>query len=366
MYDGIVVGGGPAGLAAAITIANHGFRCLLLERGRLPRHKVCGEFISPESLFILAELLGGERQSLLSSAPRIVSARLFLDGRVIESRFEAPAASLARYHLDYALWQAAETLGVDARSETLVEGIRGTGPYELRTSAGEFAGRTLIDASGRWSNLGGASAGGRALSRLLGVKAHFAESAPPDSVDLYFFKGGYCGVQPLRPEAGDGRRGRINACAVVEADVARSLPQVFRLHPRLEERSRSWERVSEPVATAPLLFKKPQPCREGIFVVGDAATFVDPFVGDGISLALQSGGLAARSLLRFLSGKSSLEDALALYRKSYQRRLAPVFSASSRLRQALCLPPWMRAPLVAAFERSPALGRYLLRKTRAR
>jgi flavin-dependent dehydrogenase len=353
-------------LAAAITIANHGFRCLLVERGRLPRHKVCGEFVSPESLSVLAELLGGEHQSLLGSAPRIAGARIFLDGRVIESRFEAPAASIARYDLDYALWQRAERVGVDARSETLVEEVRGTGPYELRTSAGEFAGRALIDASGRWSNLGRVPAGRRTFGRSLGVKAHFAESAPPDSVDLYFFNGGYCGVQPLGPEAGDGRRCRINACAVVAADVARSLPQVFRLHPQLEERSRSWERVSEPVSTAPLLFKKPQPSREGIFVVGDAATFVDPFVGDGISLALQSGGLAARSLVRFLGGKSSLEDALALYRKSYQRSLAPVFWASSRLRQALCLPPWMRAPLLAAIEGSPALGRYLLRKTRAR
>jgi flavin-dependent dehydrogenase len=57
MYDLIVVGGGPAGTSAAITCARHGARVLLLERGQFPRHKVCGEFVSAESLELLSDLL---------------------------------------------------------------------------------------------------------------------------------------------------------------------------------------------------------------------------------------------------------------------------------------------------------------------
>src|ERR1041385_2073289 len=57
-YDLAVIGGGPAGTAAAITAARRGKRVALLERGRYPRHKVCGEFVSAESLELLEALLG--------------------------------------------------------------------------------------------------------------------------------------------------------------------------------------------------------------------------------------------------------------------------------------------------------------------
>ena len=58
IYDLIVIGGGPAGCAAAITAAQEGASVLLQERGRFPRHKVCGEFVSAESLHVLEKLLG--------------------------------------------------------------------------------------------------------------------------------------------------------------------------------------------------------------------------------------------------------------------------------------------------------------------
>ena len=59
VYDLIVVGGGPAGESAAITAVRGGARVVLLERGKFPRHKVCGEFVSAESLELLSSLLKG-------------------------------------------------------------------------------------------------------------------------------------------------------------------------------------------------------------------------------------------------------------------------------------------------------------------
>ena len=64
-YDLIVVGGGPAGTAAAIVAGRKGRRVLLLERGRFPRHKVCGEFVSAESLALLKVLLDPRHAALL-------------------------------------------------------------------------------------------------------------------------------------------------------------------------------------------------------------------------------------------------------------------------------------------------------------
>ena len=87
------------------------------------------------------------------------------------------------------------------------------------------------------------------------------------------------------------------------------MQDVFRQHPQLEERSRGWKQLSDPVSTSPLLFRSPAPERDGILMAGDAAVFVDPFVGDGISLALRSGALAAQTLMPFFRKELSLQNA---------------------------------------------------------
>src|SRR3989449_6898822 len=155
-YDLIVIGGGPAGTAAAIVAGRSGRRVLLLERGRFPRHKVCGEFVSAESLDLLAALLGSQYAALQHDAIRIPRARLYLDGRVLETAVDPPAASIARLDLDAALWQSAKSAGVEARHQVTVQRIvRGPGaaPFRILTGGGEVEARALVKASGRWSNL---------------------------------------------------------------------------------------------------------------------------------------------------------------------------------------------------------------------
>src|ERR1700758_4817239 len=95
-YDLAVIGGGPAGASAAIAAARAGARVLLLERGRLPRQRVCGEFVSAESLDLLTGLLNHANSGLLFSVPRIAQARLFFDGRTVTAPVDPPAASIAR------------------------------------------------------------------------------------------------------------------------------------------------------------------------------------------------------------------------------------------------------------------------------
>jgi menaquinone-9 beta-reductase len=364
MYDLTIIGGGPAGTSAAIGAARSGGSVRIVERGRFPRHKVCGEFVSAESL----ELLGGLLESqpkLIREAVRIPATRIFLDGRVLCTPITPPAASIARFDLDEALWKAAIDSGVDARDQTVVQKITGQGPFAIATTAGEFKTKALINASGRWSNFTSAPGSKNANSeKWLGVKAHYLETRPPNSVDLYFFDGGYCGVQPLDLGFTNSTPGRINACAMVRAGIASTLPEVFTRHPLLQERSRRWQLASETVTTSPLIFREPQPVEGNILRCGDAAGFVDPFVGDGISLALRSGALAAEALMASLNGTASLEAAVAHYRRSYEARLAPIFRNSSLLRQALRLPKALRAPALFVLENVPALTRQLVSLTR--
>ena len=359
-YDLVVAGGGPAGTSAAITAARLGARVLLLERGRFPRQKVCGEFVSPEALGLLKSLLGGHPagEALLRSAPRISQARVFVSGECLEFPLAAPGASISRFDFDVALWQAAEAAGAEARQGITVESMEQNGAFQVATLAGVFSARSAIDASGRWSNLNSGPLPRAARgSPWLGLKAHYFEPDAPGSSDLYFFEGGYCGVQPLSG-------GRVNACAMVRADRARSLEEVCALHPELQQRSRRWRPATEAVVTAPLVFRPPRALRGGVLQAGDGAGFLDPFIGDGISAALHSGALAAQELAHYWQGRASLTQAARRYQKEYERALLPAFRAARRIRWLFRLPKALHPAAIQVLRARP-LARYLVRKTRA-
>ena len=364
IFDLIVIGGGPAGCAASITAVRTGARVLQLERGRFPRHRVCGEFVSAESLQLLRQLVSHEHAQLVANAPEIPRTRIFLDEAELVGEVSPPAASVTRFDLDRALWNSAIQKGVDAREDRAVLSVSGTGPFLVNTAEERFEAKAIINATGRWSNL--TSAAVRACAsgeRWIGIKAHFHEPQSSQSVDLYFFNGGYCGVQPVSSSQ-NGSGTVVNACAMVRAEVATTLQDVFSAHPALLERSRHWIPTMDPVTTSPLVFHEPEIVHGGMLQAGDSATFVDPFIGDGISLALQSGALAAQCLAPFFKGECSLEQATSDYCAAYQRKLSRVFRNSSRLRRLLQWPSIVRKSALSILQRTPAITSVLVRMTR--
>ena len=364
IFDLAIIGGGPAGCAAAIVAARSGARVLLLERGHFPRHKVCGEFVSAESLGLLHDLLANDFRHLLLGAPRISHSRIFLDGSILQTAIDPPASSIPRFDLDSALWDTCIEEGVDCRAETAVRSVEVKGPFRVVTGGQVFEAEALVNASGRWSSFTSPEVRARnTKEKWVGIKAHFHEPSAPRSVDLYFFDGGYCGVQPVCAES-KGSGSRINACAMVRADVANALHDVLSQHHALHERSRTWTQVTEPVTTSPLVFHKPEPTQRAMLQVGDAAAFVDPFVGDGISLALRSGALAAECLHTFFRGDRSLQQASKLYCTEYKERLGGIFKVSSMLRGWLRWPRAVRSPMFSLISRTTFVSRQMVKMTR--
>lgn len=360
-YDLIIVGAGPAGSACAITAARSDARVLLLDKDSFPRHKVCGEFVSSESLHLVDSLVDTDHEVATRpffTRPKITSSRVFLDSRQITIPVEPAASSIPRYDLDAALLRAAKVAGVDVREEILVRDVT-TEPesaFTVTTSLGAFSAKAVVNSSGRWSQLTQREAPDQ--TKLIGLKAHFSEQSAPNSVDLYFFPGGYCGVQPIDD-------GSVNACAMVQANVARSLEEVFAMHPELHQRSRTWQQRFPTVTTSGLRFRDPRTEDQGMVLAGDAAAFIDPFAGDGISLALHGGVMAAQALMPFLKQSSSLAQAHAAYRTAYFRQLAPALRNASRIRKLLAAPAWLRAG-VMKLAGNEIIGRMLVRETRAR
>jgi flavin-dependent dehydrogenase len=354
-FDVAIIGGGPAGTAAAITAADLGFSVLLLEAGSFPRHKVCGEFVSAEALSLLTSLL--RTDDLVASAHRISIARVFLDDHVLTLPVCPAAASISRHDLDHALWNAASRRGVVARERSRVKQVRSTADYyEIEVEGEELLARSVVNAAGRWSNLHNEKRQNE--EEWIGLKGHFTEARASTSCDLYFFPGGYCGVLALDD-------GTVNAAAMVKPEVARSLKAILSLNAALQARSHSWEPVTVPVSTAPLFFRFAQTSEDGMILAGDAAAFIDPFAGDGISMALHSGRLAALALASYLSGKCSLQSAMQSYDRSHRDLIQPALRNASRLRRLLRLPQTLRATAMALLK-IPLFAHAAVQETRVR
>jgi flavin-dependent dehydrogenase len=355
-YDLIVAGAGPAGAACAITARRGGARVLLLEKDHFPRHKVCGEFVSPESLGLLEWLLG---ETKFQGHPAVGSSRIFYKDRQAQLPIAPAARSVSRSELDFELLQTARRAGVQAEEGVAIQKVERAGAFMVTTTASAFTASAVVNATGRWSQLGRPAGDAKKnREKWIGVKAHFTEDAPPLSVDLYFFDGGYCGVTPMSDKS-------VNACALVRADVARSLDDVLTMHPELRRRSRDWQPLFTPLTTSGVHFQPPQTESAGMMLAGDAAAFIDPYTGDGISLALHSGTLAGRALLPFLKGEATLDQAHIAYRESYFRHLAPAFRHSAWVRRVLTAPPWIRSIAVGLAGVRP-LARALVSRTRVR
>jgi flavin-dependent dehydrogenase len=334
VYDVAIIGAGPAGSAAAIELSRAGANVLLLEKAAFPRHKVCGEFLSPEVAGVLDEL---GCSKLLDSAPRMdVACVHTLSKQVLEFPLPSPAHGLSRRTLDDGLVRAACGHGATFSQKAEITACA-DGALTARDGR-RFQARVVIQASGRSTNTG--------TTNWFGFKAHFLGHYPA-CVDLHFIPGGYLGVSPVED-------GRINVCALVEKRLVRQAHEIVRgiLGDALPQ---EW----------PFLFTGPlDPGWRGLhgLTAGDAVAFLDPFTGDGISLALRSGRLAARAALRMLAGEREA-TVVANYGQELQRMYRHQFGAARLLRFGAHR-PWLEAPVSRLLAASPALRRAVFQVTR--
>ena len=301
--DVVIVGGGLAGSAAAIVLANAGRDVVLLERESQPQHKVCGEFLSQEALTYLRSL--GVDVASLGGVP-IRSVRLA--GRASQSEAGLPfaAMSLTRRRLDEELLLLAARAGAKVLRGCRVNGIERSGEGWTAMMAGEqsVSATTSFLATGKHDLHARARPKGK-QPNLVAFKMYWRllpeqAAALEGHVELVLYRGGYAGLQPVE-------EGVANLCCMVErAELQRMggrwenlLAGMQRECGLLRERLQGAEPLLEkPLAIAAIPYGYVREMSDGLWALGDQAAVIPSFTGDGMSIALHSGCLAAQMYLR--------------------------------------------------------------------
>ena len=386
-YDVIIVGAGPAGTSAAIRLAENGIRVLVLEEKHMPREKLCGEFITPESFPTLKRLSVFDRM-VAAGAQKITSLSLVTSsGKIVrvpiaDMSSEATwAMSLSRARFDHILFDRARELGATclegvAVKRPLYDGPAVCGIEALSLADGRgvtFKAPLIIDASGRNSRLllsHSERVVGERGSRLYGLKAHLrGVDGIEDQVELFFFPQGYGGLSRVEG-------GLVNLCFIAAertfkdagGDASKVVSDSILKNRLARERLATSEVVGKWHSVGPLAFGKRRLSKGGIIAIGDASGMIDPFTGTGIQIALRTGEMAAEAILeagnRATDRGPNFGRVLAAYQARYDLEFNSRMMAAGMLR-GVAFSPGAANFLAGVFGRVPWLARRVLRATRS-
>lgn len=320
-YDTAIIGGGVGGLALAILLARAGKRVILYEKESYPFHKVCGEYISAESIPFL-QSLGVDFDN--PGLPRI--SKLVLtspSGIRIQRPLDIGGTGISRYMLDSRLAQLAEASGVVVASPVKVTGITTDGlTFTVKSGPETIVARTVAGAWGKHANID-AQLGRdyKAKSRqdlYVAVKHHIQADYDPAIVEIHNFSGGYCGMSAIE-------NGMVNMSYIVTADRLRlaggigAMEQtVLSGNPFLKHYFKTAHFIfRKPLTISHLHFGLKVPVTDGILMLGDAAGNIAPLSGNGMSMSLRSASLASTAIMAYLDGSLTQEAMEAQYAREY-------------------------------------------------
>jgi flavin-dependent dehydrogenase len=344
LSDALIIGGGPAGAAAAILLARAGRAVTLIERNATATDKVCGDFLSAEA--IAASTALGLDLAAMAPSP-ITTVRLVHAHRTAETRLPFAAFGLTRRAFDEALLQQASASGASLLRGHAVRAIdwHATALHIDCGVTGRITSDTVFLATGK-HDLRGAARPEHGTG-LVGLKMYYRlaprqQVALGQSIELMLFSGGYAGLQPVEA-------GQAVLCVLVPGARLRAAGgQWDRLLDSLTGESRH---LADRLTSAQPLLRRPLAVAAipygyvhaahrneapGLFRIGDQSAVIASFTGDGVALALGSAMLAAETWLT--------RGNAAAYHRAWAGQLRRQMRIASVLHRACLTPiaqPWL-------------------------
>ena len=355
----LIVGGGPAGSAAAIHLARAGRTPLLLERHHEPPDSLCGGFLSWRTLAALDRLgIAADRLN----RDRVTHVRLCTGSRRAEAPLPAPALAVSRRRLDGVLLDAAAAAGAAVERGVAVRAID-DGCVRLADGAAIATGALFL-ASGKHDIRGTARPeDARGADPTLGLRVRLPAAPALQTllagwIELHLFDRGYAGLA-LQED------GSANLCLAVHRSrlqdagtPALLLAELGRESPQLGERlaHAAAAPAIDAVANVPYGWRARHGAA-GLFRLGDQAGVIPSLAGEGMGIALASAAGAAGA---YLHGGG---DAAPAWQRRFAAQLARPMAVAGMVRRVV--ESRHAAPLIA-LARAPLLIQIIARATRIR
>ena len=303
----MVIGGGVAGLCAALRLAELGKKPLLIEGGKIPSQKICGEFFSSESWPLL--------RRLMVEPASISKVNLHSVKQTASLHLSSPAAAISHKTFDVTLANLVQSFAGEIKSETYVEKLQPKTSEKQNhliylTNGEVVEAKTLLIATGRLPGL----LQKPPCTPYLGFKAHFKELPVDPCLTIYLLPKTYLGIVPIE-------KGFFNVAGLAKIDTSdpkASIKKIIQSHPDLQkilDQTRCC--FSEWLYTkVPEFGFKETPNWLDAYFIGDAALTIPPASGSGLSLAITSGKLAAE-----YSVKELCQEFKQMWKKRGQKQL---------------------------------------------
>lgn len=335
----LVVGGGPAGLAAAIASRLAGFEVVLLDRARPLIDKACGEGLMPDGVARLQDLgvmIDPRRR-------RAFNGIRYIDGEVVaEGRFPRLCGyGIRRLDLHDALLRRAEALGVALNWQAGVAELLADG---VETPTARYQARFILAADGLRSRLrraAGLEKSPASWARF-GVRRHFKLAPWTELVEVHWAAGCEAYVTPVGvDEVG---------VAILWSGRKAGFDALLESFPALAERLRGAETSSGDRGAGPLRQQVRGVVSGRLALLGDAAGYVDAITGEGLSVAFHQATAVVQAMR---------QDDLRSYTRAH-RAIMSLPDNMTHLLLAIERRPWLRRRVIQALAREPEIFSRLL------
>jgi menaquinone-9 beta-reductase len=363
LYDILIAGAGPAGLSAALNMADSGLSVALIDKDSFPREKICGDALSGSVMnvmkrfpdYIYQDFLDFPKKTSSGGIRFIAPDQTFVDvpfsiedipGNTV-SGFICKRIDFDNFLLDKVLKY--KNISVFQNFRIMTAHLENEVVF-LSNGNEEIKGKMVVGADGLNSVIANSFTGNTLDHKhySVAVRAYFKnvkEMHPLGYIELHFFKEllpGYLWIFPMQnDEANVGLGMMFSRMKKDSQHLSKTLRELIERTPALRSRFAGATIIGKPGGYGlPLGPVKKILSGDRFILTGDAAALVDPFSGEGIGNAMVSGEVAAQVIKDAFRSGDLTRKTLGIYDKILNRRIGKELTISHWIQRLAGL-PWL-------------------------